>query len=82
MLKKISRLGAGVTATFALAALGSGTPAAFGKSCSTGYTSAYIHGEHECLRAGEYCSRRYERQYLHYHYTCVVVRGVYRLEHT
>lgn len=80
MLKRIASLGASAAAVVALAASSAGTPVALAKTCPSGFTHATINGSQKCLHAGEYCSHRYERQYLHYHYTCEVVRGVYRLE--
>jgi hypothetical protein len=78
-MRRISATAAAIAAGVAIA-LGAGAPAAVAKSCPSGYTKATIGGSQKCLHAGEYCSHQYERQYLHYHYTCVRVRGTYRLE--
>jgi hypothetical protein len=82
MFRKTKAFGTSALAVAVLAIAGAGTPVALAKTCPRGYTQATINHAQRCLHAGEYCNHNYERQYRHYHYTCVVVRGVYRLEHS
>jgi hypothetical protein len=74
----------GLASAFAVAAIAvSGlAPAASAKTCPTGYTHAVIGGQQKCLHSGEYCSHAEARQYPKYYFKCVLVRGVYRLEHS
>jgi hypothetical protein len=80
MLKRLGSVGAGVAVAVAIATGGAGAPAAFAKSCPSGYTRATIDGSQKCLRAGEYCDRSDQNEYRHYHYTCKDVNGTYRLK--
>jgi len=69
----------GVLAAAAMAGFGL-VPTASAKSCPSGFTPGVIGGEAKCLHAGEYCSHAEASQYRRYHFSCVRVRGVYRLE--
>lgn len=80
MLKRLGSISAGVAAAIAIATAGVGAPAAFAKSCPSGYTQGRIDGSQKCLRAGEYCDRSDQNEYRQYHYTCKDVNGTYRLE--
>ena len=55
-------------------------PAAAAKTCSSSSVRAVVHGDVECLRAGEYCSTRYQATYRHYGFVCELVDGTERLE--
>ncbi len=57
------------TAALAAPAVAPASPVAH-ISCSSGYRSATIGGNHKCLHGGEYCARRHERQYERYGYEC------------
>jgi hypothetical protein len=80
MLKRLGSVGAGVAVAVVIAIAGAGAPAAFAKSCLSGYLRGTIDGQQECLRAGEYCDRSDQNEYRHYHYTCKDVNGTYLLE--
>jgi NADPH-dependent curcumin reductase CurA len=77
----MKRLLVGVLVTAALGGVGF-VPTAVAKSCSSGFTPGVIGGQQKCLHAGEYCSHAEATQYRRYHFSCVRVRGVYRLEHS
>lgn len=46
------------------------TPAAFARSCNSGYTHGVINGAHKCLRRGQFCAINADGQYHRYGYHC------------
>jgi len=59
-----------------------GASAQTAKTCSSSSVRAIVHGDVECLRAGEYCSLKYQSTYRHYGFVCELVQGgTERLEH-
>jgi len=77
-----------LTTTVALLAVLSGGATAAGSTkqsprqplAQTACTRATIGGRPKCIARGQFCTASYQRQYRRYGFSCVRVRGRYRLQ--